>query len=92
MFSSQVIFPFAPQLIRNLDVTHGDEALVGYYVGMMQSLFFATQALTVLHWSRLSDIAGRRPVILLGLFGLSMSMYSFGLSKTFWGLVFRCVV
>lgn len=89
--TSQVIYPFAPQLIRDLGVTNGDEARVGYYVGMMQSLFFATQAMTVLHWSRLSDTVGRKPVILLGLFGLSMSMYSFGLSRTFWGLVVRFV-
>ena len=64
---------------------------VGYYVGLMQSLFFATQAATVLHWSRLSDIVGRKPVLLIGLFGLSISMYCFGLSKTFWGLVIRFV-
>jgi MFS family permease len=56
---------------------------------MQHSLFFATQALTVLHWSRISDHIGRKPVILTGLFGLSISMYCFGLSRTFWGLVLR---
>lgn len=45
--------------------------------------------MTVLHWSRLSDHIGRKPVIMTGLFGLSLSMYSFGLSKTFWGAVLR---
>ncbi|KAF9790416.1 member of major facilitator multidrug-resistance DHA1 sub-family [Thelephora terrestris] len=85
--TSQVIYPFAPELIRSLDVAKND-AEVGYYVGIMQSLFFATQACTVLHWSRLSDHIGRKPVILMGLFGLSLSMYCFALSKTFWGLVF----
>ncbi|KAH7884488.1 major facilitator superfamily domain-containing protein [Phlebopus sp. FC_14] len=85
--TSQVISPFAPQLIRDIGVTNGDETKVGYYVGLMHSLFFATQALTVLHWSRVSDHIGRKPVILTGLFGLSASMYCFGLSKTFWGLV-----
>lgn len=85
--TSQVISPFAPQLIRDIGVTHGDETKVGYYVGMLHSLFFATQALTILHWSRLSDHIGRKPVILIGLFGLSLSMYCFGLSKTFVGLV-----
>ncbi|KAJ7116503.1 major facilitator superfamily multidrug-resistance, DHA1 sub-family [Mycena epipterygia] len=85
--TSQVIYPFAPQLIRDIGITNGDETKVGYYVGIMQSLFFFTQALTVLHWSRLSDRIGRKPVILTGLIGLSMSMYCFGLSRTFWGLV-----
>ncbi|KAJ6570069.1 member of major facilitator superfamily multidrug-resistance, DHA1 sub-family [Mycena vulgaris] len=85
--TSQVIYPFAPQLIRDIGITNGDETKVGYYVGIMQSLFFFTQALTVLHWSRLSDRIGRKPVILCGLLGLSISMYCFGLSRTFWGLV-----
>jgi MFS family permease len=85
--TSQVIAPFAPQLIRDIGITDGDETRVGYYVGLMHSLFFATQALTVLHWSRISDHIGRKPVILTGLFGLSISMYCFGLSRTFLGLV-----
>ena len=95
------------QFVRKVGITHGDESRVGYYVGLMvrlcvnpdtsshdvfqQSIFFATQALTVLHWSRLSDVVGRKPIILIGLFGLSLSMYSFGLSTTYWGAVLRHV-
>ncbi|PFH51086.1 hypothetical protein AMATHDRAFT_75169 [Amanita thiersii Skay4041] len=85
--TSQVIYPFSPELIRDIGITHGNEKKVGYYVGIMQSIFFLTQAFTVLHWSRTSDSVGRKPVILIGLFGLSVSMYCFGLSRTFWGLV-----
>ncbi|KAG1734810.1 major facilitator superfamily domain-containing protein [Suillus lakei] len=90
--TSQVISPFAPQLIRDIGITHGDEALVSFYVGLLYSLFFATEALTIFHWSRLSDYIGRKPVLLIGLFGLSVSMFCFGLSKTFWSLVIsRCL-
>ncbi|KAG1841299.1 major facilitator superfamily domain-containing protein [Suillus subalutaceus] len=90
--TSQVISPFAPQLIRDIGITHGDEALVSFYVGLLHSLFFATEALTIFHWSRLSDYIGRKPVVLIGLFGLSLSMFCFGLSKTFWSLVIsRCL-
>ncbi|KAF8660891.1 hypothetical protein AX14_007313 [Amanita brunnescens Koide BX004] len=85
--SSQVIYPFAPDLVRSIGITNGNEKLVGYYVGIIEALFFLTQTMTILHWSRISDIVGRKPVILTGLFGLSLSMYSFGLSRTFWGLV-----
>ncbi|KAF4613873.1 hypothetical protein D9613_008010 [Agrocybe pediades] len=46
-------------------------------------MFFVAEGLTVLFWSRLSDRIGRKPVIIIGLLGLSLSMYSFGLSKTF---------
>ncbi|KAJ7595446.1 member of major facilitator superfamily multidrug-resistance, DHA1 sub-family [Mycena floridula] len=90
--TSQVIYPFSPQLIRDIGITNGDESKVGYYVGIVQSIFFLAQALTVLHCSSLSDIVGRRPVILTGLFGLSVTMYAFGLSTTFWGLILsRCL-
>ncbi|KAG6896033.1 hypothetical protein C0992_010755 [Termitomyces sp. T32_za158] len=33
--TSQVIYPFAPQLIRDIGITNGDETQVGYYVGLM---------------------------------------------------------
>jgi MFS family permease len=54
-----------------------------------ESLFFATEALCVLQWSRLSDYLGRKPVLLTGLFGSALSMLCFGLSRTFWTLVIR---
>jgi len=53
--------------------------------------FFATQAMCTFNWSRASDRIGRKPIILCGLGGLCLSMTLFGLSKTFWGLVFRWV-
>ncbi|KAF9231938.1 major facilitator superfamily domain-containing protein [Melanogaster broomeanus] len=69
-----------------------DSDLAGYYAGMIESLFFATQAMTILQWSRLSDRIGRKPVLLLGIFGLSLSMLCFGLSRSFTGLVLsRCI-
>jgi MFS family permease len=40
-----------------------------------------------LQWSRLSDHIGRKKVIMNGLLGIALSMYSFGLQKTFWGVV-----
>ncbi|KAG1829525.1 major facilitator superfamily domain-containing protein [Suillus subalutaceus] len=90
--TSQVISPFTSQLIRDIGVTNGEEARVGIYVGLLQSLFFATEALTTFHWSRLSDLVGRKPILLIGLTGISISMYSFGLSRTFWSVILsRCL-
>jgi MFS family permease len=40
----------------------------------------------VLHWGRLSDRIGRKPVLLMGSFGLTLSILFLGLSKTFWAL------
>ncbi|KAJ7597798.1 member of major facilitator superfamily multidrug-resistance, DHA1 sub-family [Mycena floridula] len=90
--TSQVIYPFINKLVSELPITNGDEKLVGYYAGLIESLFFVTEALTVLQWSRWSDHVGRRPILLTGLFGLSLSMVGFGLSKSYWSLVVsRCL-
>ncbi|TDL19281.1 member of major facilitator superfamily multidrug-resistance, DHA1 sub-family [Rickenella mellea] len=87
-----VVSPFLPQLVRELGVTGGDDKKLGYYVGLVHSAFFATETLTVLHWSRASDYIGRKPVVATGLFGVSLAMYIFGLSKTFWALLIsRCL-
>ncbi|KAG6827618.1 hypothetical protein H0H92_011075 [Tricholoma furcatifolium] len=85
--NTQVISPFAPQLIRDIGITHGKEAQVAYYVGILHSVFYLVQALTVLEWSRISDLVGRRPILLTGLFSVTLSMLCFGFSKTFWALV-----
>ncbi|KIK86885.1 hypothetical protein PAXRUDRAFT_14463 [Paxillus rubicundulus Ve08.2h10] len=85
--ASQYIYPFINQSIRELDITRGDETKVGYYAGMIVSLFFATQAMTTLQWSRASDRVGRKPVLLLCIIGVSLSMLCFGLSRTFTTLV-----
>ncbi|KAJ7192562.1 major facilitator superfamily domain-containing protein [Mycena pura] len=52
-----------------------------------ESLFFVTQATTVLQWSRASDYIGRKPILVAGLFGTALSMLCFGMSRTFWALV-----
>ncbi|KAG1860689.1 major facilitator superfamily domain-containing protein [Suillus subalutaceus] len=85
--ASMSIYPYINQLIRELDITGGNDATVGYYAGILESLFFITQALTVLKWSRLSDRIGRKPVLMIGLFGMGLSMLCFGLSTSFWTLV-----
>ncbi|KAG2038139.1 major facilitator superfamily domain-containing protein [Suillus americanus] len=83
----QTLAPFTPQLIRDIGVTNGDESQVGHYVGILQSSYYTAQALTILHWSQLSDHIGRKPLILTAVFAIVVSMFSFGLSKTYVGLV-----
>ncbi|KAL1949403.1 hypothetical protein VTO73DRAFT_8284 [Trametes versicolor] len=91
--TSQCIYPFINQLVSELDITGGDEKKVGYYAGMIESLFFATEAMFIMQWSRISDRVGRKPVLLTGVGGLCISMLLFGLSKTFLALVLsRCLV
>ncbi|KAG6373436.1 major facilitator superfamily domain-containing protein [Boletus reticuloceps] len=90
--SSAYIFPFINQLIGELGITGGDDRKIGYYAGLIESLFFFAQALTTWQWSRLSDFIGRRPVILTGLLGLTISTFAFGLSRTLGTLIIsRCI-
>ncbi|KAG1796430.1 major facilitator superfamily domain-containing protein, partial [Suillus plorans] len=89
--SSGTLTPFIPQLIRDIGVTHGDESQVGHYAGILQSSYYAAHTLTIFHWSQLSDHIGRKPVILTALLAIVISMFSFGLSKTFSGLLLRSV-
>ncbi|KAG8701681.1 hypothetical protein FRC08_003963 [Ceratobasidium sp. 394] len=82
-----VIYPFISELVNNTGVTGGDSTKVGYYAGLIESIFFFTESLFVLQYGRISDRIGRRPVLLFGLFGLALSIFSFGLSKSFGKLV-----
>jgi len=64
---------------------------VGYYAGLIDSLYYVAEAATVLQWGRISDRIGRKPVLLIGLMGSALSMLCFGLSRTFTALVIsRC--
>jgi MFS family permease len=57
------------------------------------STFFLVETLFVLQWGRLSDRIGRKPVVLVGLLGLTLSTLSVALSRTFLALVAsRCLV
>ncbi|KAJ7501506.1 major facilitator superfamily domain-containing protein [Mycena galericulata] len=86
-----VIYPFIIQLVRDTGVTGGDETKTGYFAGIIESVFFLAECLTVVYFGRASDRYGRRPVLLFGPVGLAGVMVGFGLSKRFWLLVvFRC--
>ncbi|KAF9513234.1 hypothetical protein BS47DRAFT_1459060 [Hydnum rufescens UP504] len=85
--ANTVIYPFVNELVKSLEVTNGDDRRVGYYVGIIESTFFFTECLCVLQWGRLSDVIGRRPVICVGLLGVTLSITCFGLSRTFATLV-----
>jgi MFS family permease len=50
-------------------------------------MFFITEALTALYWGWWSDRIGRKPIFVLGPFGLGCAMLSFGFARTFWAMV-----
>ncbi|KAJ2995153.1 hypothetical protein HDV02_001038 [Globomyces sp. JEL0801] len=63
---------------------------IGYSVGFIASAFSFAQLLTSMMWGWLSDRYGRRPILLFGLIGNSVSILMFGLSKSLtWAIVSR---
>ncbi|KAJ3995654.1 major facilitator superfamily domain-containing protein [Lentinula boryana] len=85
--TAEVIYPFIIGAVRSTGITCGDEKKTGYYAGVIESMFFLSECCTVYYWGRLSDIYGRRRILLIGPLGLTLAMLGFGLSKTFWALV-----
>ncbi|KAH9015506.1 MFS general substrate transporter [Lactarius hengduanensis] len=84
---SHSISPYLNQLVKELSIVGGDGKKVGYYTGIIVSAHFAAEAVTVLYWSRLSDHIGRKPVLLLCLIGVIVSVIAFGLSRSFWAII-----
>jgi len=56
------------------------------------SLHFTASAVTAFYWSRLSDYIGRKPVLLTCLAGTAISVILFGFSRSFWAILFRCLL
>ncbi|KAF8879293.1 major facilitator superfamily multidrug-resistance, DHA1 sub-family [Gymnopilus junonius] len=90
--TATVIYPFINQLVRETGITGGDETKTGYYAGVIESVFFFTECVTCVQWGYLSDRFGRRPILLCAPLGLTIAMFLFGSSTTFWSLaVSRCL-
>ncbi|KAF8337849.1 member of major facilitator superfamily multidrug-resistance, DHA1 sub-family [Amanita rubescens] len=84
--TSTTTHPFIPDLVRHVGITNG-ERNVGYYVALLLSTFFAAETVTTFLFSHLSDLVGRKPVLLTCVIGLSICICGFGVSMTFWILV-----
>ncbi|PAV20345.1 MFS general substrate transporter [Pyrrhoderma noxium] len=81
------IFPYINEMVEHMKVTDKRQE-IGYYSGIVDSIFAVCQLFTILQWGRLSDRIGRKPVILIGLSGVAVSTFLFGLARTFWWAVF----
>ncbi|KAJ7079937.1 major facilitator superfamily domain-containing protein [Mycena belliarum] len=92
------IFPYINEFLTVLRVTD-DPSKIGFYSGLVESVTSIAQVFTIFEWARLSgtllrcylyqseveltDIIGRRPVILAGALGLAIVSLVFGFCQTF---------
>lgn len=84
------IFPFIAQMVqKNGRLPESD---VGFYSGLIESLFSATQMVVLIFWGRLADQVGRKPVLLCSLVGLAIGPLLFCLATTIPEMIFfRCL-
>lgn len=84
--SYTVLFPFINNYLhRNLPDIPKTE--LGYYAGVVESVFAFVQFLTIFQWGRLSDRIGRKPVLITGLTGTAISISAFGLARSLFGMI-----
>lgn len=85
------IFPFVNQMIY--DTGEVAETDVGFYSGLIESVFSLTQVIVMIPWGKLADHpkVGRKPVLVLSTIGVAVCTALFGTSKTIWQMfLFRC--
>ncbi|KAF8654091.1 hypothetical protein AX16_003624 [Volvariella volvacea WC 439] len=75
------IFPYINEFITSLRLTD-DPSKIGYYSGLVESSFAIAQLFSIYHWAKLSDIIGRRPVIIAGTLGLSITTTLLGICSS----------
>lgn len=73
-----IIIPVLPELVKEL--IGGDEAAAGPYVGVIAATYSLMQFIFAPILGLLSDRFGRRPILLLSLFGLGVDFIIQGLS------------
>ena len=84
-----ILYPFMYFLVKDFNMSE-DERDIGFYVGLVAASFAIAQFFTSVPWGWISDRIGRRPVILIGLFGNFVTSVAFGFSKTYtWAIVSR---
>ncbi|CAG8726523.1 305_t:CDS:2, partial [Funneliformis mosseae] len=83
------LLPFVYFMVRDFHVVD-DEKQIGRYAGLIASSFYLTQFCFAIFWGYMSDKYGRRPILLFGLSGITISCLLFGLSKNLvWAIITR---
>ncbi|KAG7192486.1 uncharacterized protein KQ657_001580 [Scheffersomyces spartinae] len=76
------MFPYVYFMIRDFGITK-DDSEISSYSGYLAASFSFFQFVFCVQWGRLSDRIGRKPILLTGLMGTSISMLLFGFSQNY---------
>lgn len=75
------IFPYIYYMIQSFNIT-SDDRQIAIYAGMVTSAFAFAEFSTGILWGKLSDVIGRKPILLTGLAGTGLSMIVFGFAPS----------
>ncbi|KAI0545909.1 MFS general substrate transporter [Xylaria curta] len=79
------ISPYLPEMVESFPGVRHDQ--VGLYVGLLASAFALAQLATNLFWGYLSDIVGRKPIMLAGTSLLCVCFVLFGLCTRYYQII-----
>ena len=85
MLALGVMVPVLPRLI--VDFQGGDEANAAHWVGLFGTIWAASQFVFMPILGALSDVVGRRPIILISNFGTAADYVVMALAPTLWWLM-----
>jgi DHA1 family multidrug resistance protein-like MFS transporter len=77
MLGFGIVIPVLPFYAEQLGAT-------GRQLGMLMAIYAGTQLVFAPLWGSVSDRAGRRPVLMIGIFGNCLSLVVFGLAQELW--------
>ncbi|ORY10531.1 major facilitator superfamily domain-containing protein [Clohesyomyces aquaticus] len=84
------IFPYINQMIERVGGIRPEN--VGFYSGLIESLFSLTQMCVMIFWGKAADRWGRKPVLVFSLCGVTIATSLFGTSTSIWQMIlFRCL-
>jgi MFS family permease len=78
------VFPFVPALLKRSGIPETD---LGYFAGLIEGIFSATQVVTMLLLGTISERWGRKSVLCFCLLGLSICSTCFGFATSVWQMV-----
>lgn len=85
------LFPYLYFMIRDFQIAPTEQE-ISKYSGYLASSFAFFQFLFALQWGKLLNRIGRKPILLFGLFGSSVSLVLFGFSPNYYfALASRCL-
>lgn len=84
------IFPYINQMAQeNGNLPDAD---IGFYSGLIESMYSLTQMCVMMFWGKAADRLGRKPVLVFSLVGVTLATVTFGMAKSIWQMIlFRCL-